>query len=142
MEITVEFWNEMARQMLLVSSLLSGFSIAVMASLLVSDKNDKIMNRILKATTLSAGCFLVTVFSMVQIVMITTPGGIFKNISGSDLIMPRIIGIVSFMIGLFALSIMIALSGWTKSKKVGRFTTVIGILTLILILSTMIQVGV
>jgi len=141
MVITLEYWNEMARQMLLVSSLLSGFSIAVMASILVSDKNDKLMNRILKSTTLSAGCFLVTVFSMVQIVMITTPGGVIKNISASDFVIPRIIGITTFMIGLVALSMMIALSGWTKSKKVGRFTTIIGILTLILILSTLIQVG-
>ena len=73
MEITLEYWNELGKQTLLITSLLSGFSITVVANLLVSDKNDKLNNRILKSATLSAGCFLVSVFAMVNIVMTTTP---------------------------------------------------------------------
>ena len=133
MEITLEYWNELAKQTLLITSLLSGFSITIVANLLVSDKNDKLTNRILKSATLSAGCFLVTVFAMVHIIMTTTPGGYIKNVSINDFQNARIIGILTFMIGLFSLSAMIGLSGWTKSKKVGIFTTTIGILTLIFI---------
>ncbi|MDH7448184.1 hypothetical protein [Aquimarina sp. 2201CG14-23] len=139
MEITLEYWNELAKQTLLISSLLSGFSITVVANLLVSDKNNKLFNLILKSATLSAGCFLVTVFTMVHIVMTTTSGGYIKNVSVDDFQIARIIGVITFMIGLFSLSTMISLSGWTKSKKVGRFTTAIGILTLILIFITMIR---
>lgn len=135
--MTLEYWNELAKQTLLIASLLSGFSIAVVANLLVSDKNDKLTNRILKFATLSAGCFLVSVFAMVQIVMITTPGGYIKNVSIDDFQIARIIGLSTFMLGLFALSTMIALSGWTKSKKVGIYTTTVGILTLLLIFATM-----
>ncbi|MGB1206365.1 MAG: hypothetical protein ACPG5B_11995 [Chitinophagales bacterium] len=141
MEITLEYWNELAKQTILISSLLSGFSITVVANLLVSDKNDKLTNRILKLATLSAACFLVTVFAMMQISMMTTPGGYLKNVVVSDFIVPRIIGILTFTIGLFSLTTMIALSGWTKSKEVGRFTTTIGILTLILTLVTMIRIS-
>ena len=122
MEITLEYWNELGKQTLLITSLLSGFSITVVANLLVSDKNDKLTNRILKSATLSAGCFLVSVFAMVNIIMTTTPGGYIKNVSLNDFQIARIVGMLSFMIGLFSLSIMIALSGWTKSKKIGRFT--------------------
>lgn len=139
--MTLEYWNELAKQTLLISSLLSGFSIAVVANLLVSDKNEKLTNMILKAATLAAGCFLVTVFAMVNIVMTTTPGGFMKNINVDNFQVARSIGMLTFMIGLFALSSMIALSGWTKSKKVGRFTTIIGILTLVLVLITMIRFG-
>ncbi|WP_378175312.1 hypothetical protein [Aquimarina sp. SS2-1] len=135
--MTLEYWNELAKQTLLISSLLSGFSITVVANLLVSDKNEKLTNQILKTATLSAGCFLVSVFSMVDIMMLTTPGGIIQNIGIDDFQVSRVIGVMSFMIGLFSLSTMIALSGWTKSKKVGMFTTFIGILTLILIFVTM-----
>ncbi|GAB1308584.1 hypothetical protein KH5_12670 [Urechidicola sp. KH5] len=141
MEITLEYWNELAKQTLLITSLLSGFSITVVASLLVSDKNDKLTNRILKSATLSAGCFLVTVFAMVDIIMTTTPGGYIKNVSIKDFQITRIVGILTFMIGLFSLSVMIGLSGWTKSRKVGRFTSIIGILTLILIFITMTKFG-
>lgn len=139
MELPIEYWNELAKQTTLISSLLSGFSITVVANLLVSDKNDKITNRILKTATLSAGCFLVTLFSMVQISMMTTPG-YFEVVTEKDLIVPRAIGMLTLMIGLFSLAAMIALSGWTKSKKMGRFTTIVGILTLLLIIVTLIRV--
>ena len=118
---------------------MSGFSIAVVANLLVSDKNEQLTNIILKAATLAAGCFLVSVFAMVNIVMTTTPGGYLQEVSVNDFQISRTVGLLTFMIGLFALTTMIALSGWTKSKKVGRFTTIVGILTLILIFVTMIR---
>ena len=142
MEITLEYWNELAKQTVLIISLLSGFSITVVANLLVSDKNNKLFNRILKSATLSAGCFLVSVFSMIQISMMTTSGGYIKNVSVNDFFVPRIIGTLTFMIGLFSLSVMISLSGWTKSKKVGIYTTVIGILTLLLIFIIMTRISV
>lgn len=137
--MTLEYFNELAKQTLLISSLLSGFSIAVVANLLVSDKNDRLTNIILKIATLAASCFLVSVFGMVNIIMSTTPGGFIKNVSLNDFQVSRIVGLLTFIVGLFALSAIIALSGWTKSKKTGRFTTVIGILTLILIFITMIR---
>jgi len=137
--MTLEYFNELAKQTLLISSLLSGFSIAVVANLLVSEKNEQLTNIILKAATLAAGCFLVSVFAMVNIVMTTTPGGYLQEVSVNDFQISRTVGLLTFMIGLFALTTMIALSGWTKSKKVGRFTTIVGILTLILIFVTMIR---
>ena len=142
MEITLEYWNALANQTILICSLLSGFSITVVANLLVSDKNDKLTNRILKSATLSAGCFLVSVFAMIQISMITTSGGYMKNVVANDFLIARIIGMTTFMIGLFSLTVMISLSGWTKSKKIGKFTTSVGILTLILIFITMIRISV
>ena len=121
--------------------MLSGFSITVVANLLVADKNDKLTNRILKSATLAAGCFLVSVFAMVNIVMTTTPGGYIKDVSLNDFQVARVVGMITFIIGLFSLTTMIALSGWTKSKKVGLFTTIIGILTLLLIFITMTRFG-
>ncbi len=141
MEITLEYWNELAKQTILISSLLSGFSITVVANILVSDKNDKLTNRILKSATLSAGFFLVSVFAMIQISMMTTPGGYLKDVVAKDFIIPRVIGMITFMIGLFSLTVMISLSGWTKSKKIGIFTTVVGIITLLLIFITMTRIS-
>ncbi|WP_299317876.1 hypothetical protein [uncultured Maribacter sp.] len=139
--MTIEYWNELAKQTILISSLLSGFSITVVANILVSDKNDKLTNRILKSATLSAGCFLVSVFAMIQISMITTPGGYIKDVVADDFLVARIIGMITFMVGLFSLTAMISLSGWTKSKKIGIFTTTVGILTLLLIFITMTRIS-
>lgn len=141
MQITLEYWNELAKQLILISSLLSGFSITVVANLLVSDKNDTLTNRILKAATLSTGCFLVSVFATVQIAMITTPGFPMKEVTENDFLIPRIIGIICFIVGLLSLTAVVSMSGWTKSKKVGRYTTFIGVLTLILILVTLVKIN-
>ena len=117
MEMTIEYWNELAKQTILVSSLLSGFSITVVANLLVSDKSDKLTNAMLKVATLSAGCFLVTVFAMIQISMLTTSGGFEQAITTNDFAVPRAIGMLTFMIGLFAITTMISLAGWSKSCR-------------------------
>ncbi len=139
--MTLEYWNNLANQLILISSLLSGFSITIVANLLVSKKNDKLTNRLLKISTISAGSFFVSVFSMTKILMITTPGGYLKNVTENDFLIPRLIGLMSFMIGLFALTALISLSGWTKSKKTGIFTTTIGIITFLLVLITIIDVN-
>lgn len=138
--MTLEYWNTLANQLILISSLLSGFSIAIVANLIVSERNNKINNRLLKTATISAGCFLVSIFAMTKISMVTTPGGYLKNITEDDFFIPRTIGMITFLIGLFALTTLISLSGWTKSKKIGIFTTTIGTITLLLALLTLVDV--
>lgn len=132
LELQPEYLNNIANQLIVISSLLSGFSIAVMANLLVTKSERKILNSILKVTTVAAACFLITVFAMTKIVMMTTEGYPLK-FENSDLDFPKIVGFAAFILGIITLTILIALSGWTKSKRTGIFTTIIGILTLITI---------
>ena len=135
-ELSFDYWNKLADQMIVISSLLGGFSIAVIANFLVSDTNTRLSRNIMKAAVLAAGSFLVSLFAMTNILMMTTDG-FFREITEGDLIVPRIIGIMTLLLGIISLVTMIALAGWTKSKSMGRFTTTIGILTLILILLMM-----
>jgi len=132
-EISLEYWNKLADQIIMISSLLAGFSIAVVANFLVSETNNRLMRNIMKFAVTAASFFLIALFSMTKILMMTTEGFPFK-VSGDDLMFPKLIGGISFFIGIISLITMVSLSGWTKSKKLGRFTTVIGILALILIL--------
>jgi len=134
--MTLEYWNNLANQIILISVLLSGFSITIVANLIVHEKNDRLTNGILKTATLSAGSFLVTLFAMTKIAMLTIPGGYLKNVTEADFFTTRIIGMTTFMLGLVCLSILIGLSGWTKSKRVGIFTTVVGVMTFLLMLLT------
>lgn len=133
LELEPEYLNKIANQMIVISSLLSGFSIAMMANLLVSKSEGKILNSILKVTTIAAACFLITVFAMTKVMMTTTVGYPLE-FESSDLDFPKIVGFAAFVIGIITLSVLIALSGWTKSKRTGIFTTIIGGITLILIL--------
>lgn len=131
--MTFEYWNKLADQTIMISSLLGGFSIAVIANLLVSEMNTRLSKSIMIASTLAASFFLVTVFAMTKLLMMTTNGYPLKVIE-SDLMLPRIVGMISFLLGIMSLISMISLAGWTKSKKMGQFTTAVGILTFIIIL--------
>ena len=132
-EITFEYWNKLANQTILISSLLGGFSIAVVANLLVAELNTRLIKSIMIFSTLSAGFFLITVFAMTKLFLMTTDGYPLKVVL-DDLLMPRVIGSTFFYLGILSLIAVISLAGWTKSKKMGSITTAIGVFTLVLTL--------
>ena len=132
-EMPLEYWNKLAHQIIFISSLLSGFSIIVIANLLIYETSNRITIYILKTATVAAGCFLATLFATTKVLMMTTPGNPM-NLAESDFILPRIIGNVTFHLGLISLAILISLTGWTKSKSTGIFTTAIGLVTFLIIL--------
>ena len=133
-EMSFAYWNELASQLILLTSLLTGFSIAVVANLIVSEAKNRITEYLLRIATVAAGCFLVSVFGMTSIVLITTEGYPLQ-IDENTIQWPQIIAGSTLMLGLLSLSALIGLSGWTKSRSVGIFTTIVGILTLLAILS-------
>ena len=132
-ELTFEYWNKLAEQTITISSLLGGFSIAVIANFLVSDLNTKLSKSIMAVSTLAASFFLITIFAMTNLLMKTTVGYPFKVVD-NDLMLTRVVGVIAFFIGIISLVALISMSGWTKSKKMGRFTTILGTITLLLIL--------
>lgn len=132
-ELTFEYWNKLAEQIITISSLLGGFSIAVIANLLVSETKTRLTNNIMAASTLAAGFFLITLFAMTKLLMMTTDGYPIK-VADNDLLFPRIIGVIALLFGIISLLTMVSMAGWTKSRKMGIFTTTIGILTFLFIL--------
>ncbi len=132
-EISFEYLNKLAEQTITISSLLGGFSIAVIANLLVSDTNTRLSKAIMVSSTLAACSFLITVFSMTNLLLKTTKG-YPTEILESGLLIPRVVGVIFFFLGIMSLLTMISLAGWTKSKGMGRFTTAIGVLTFLALL--------
>ena len=70
---------------------------------------------------------------MTKVLMMTTDGFPIK-VTEVDFKISSLIGGMTLLLGIMSLTTLIALAGWTKSKQMGRFTTVVGIFTLILIL--------
>jgi DMSO/TMAO reductase YedYZ heme-binding membrane subunit len=132
-EISFEYLNKLANQIIVIGSLLGGFSIAVIANFLVSDLNTRLSNNIMKASVLSASLFLVSVFAMTKVLMTTTDGFPLKVTTG-DIKTASTIGGITLLLGILSLIAIIAMAGWSKTKQMGRFTTIVGILTFILIL--------
>ena len=131
-DITLEWLKKLAETTITISALLSGFSIAIIANIIVSNLNTRISKSILIASTLSASFHLITLFAMTNILVKGTPGGP-TEMNSDDFLVTLILGSVTFYLGIICLTLIISLSGWAKSKKMGIFTTIIGIITLILI---------
>jgi hypothetical protein len=131
-EMSFEYWNKLADQIIEISSLLGGFSIAVVANLLVSDASSRLSKNIMKAAVLAASFFLISIFAMTKVLMMTTDGFPLKA-TEEGIKISSLVGGMTLILGIMSLITLIALSGWTKSKQMGIFTTVVGIFTFILI---------
>jgi hypothetical protein len=131
-EMSFEYWNKLADQIIVISSLLGGFSIAVVANLLVSDASSRLSKNIMKAAVLAASFFLISIFAMTKVLMMTTDGFPLKA-TEEGIKISSLVGGMTLILGIMSLITLIALSGWTKSKQMGIFTTVVGIFSFILI---------
>ncbi|MTI39205.1 hypothetical protein [Fulvivirga lutimaris] len=134
-ELPLEYWNKLSSQFILISVFLGGFSIAITANLLINQTEKRLYNVILKLATTSSSGFLTTVFSMTNIVLATADGSPI-SITQSELNTPRVIGFLGYLVGVLSLLTILGLSGWTKSKATGIFTTVVSAITFILFVVT------
>jgi hypothetical protein len=134
MEIPLDYLNKVANQTFFVSALLGGFSLSTIIMLIDNPTADRLRNNMLRLATVAASSFLVSIFSMTKILMMTTEGFPIA-VEYSDLATPRIIGLITFLLGILSMMGLISLSGWTKSKSLGIYTTIIGIISTILILT-------
>lgn len=120
-----------------ISALLCGFSLTILVLIFDKQNTDRFLVNIFRFSILASGAFLVSIFAMTDIFMMTTKGFPLA-VEDKDLIFPNLVGGISFFIGIVSISIIIALLGWTKSKPLGVFSTVIGVVTLIMIITMMI----
>lgn len=132
-ELSLEYLNKVANQTIFISALLGGFSLTVLVLLLENEKNSRLMVNIFRLATTATGAFLVAIFAMTKILMMTTKGYPFE-VQASQLTLPKIVGALTFLAGIISVIAIVALSGWSKSKKMGRFTTAIGGITLLFVL--------
>ena len=136
-ELPFEYMNKFASQIQFISALLCGFSLTVLVLFFDKKGSDKFINHIFRFSILATGTFLVSIFAMTNIFMMTTEGFPLK-VESKDLVFPNVLGNLSFLVGIISIAIIISLVGWAKSKKLGIFSTTIGMITLILIILMMI----
>jgi hypothetical protein len=135
-KLSFEYWNALASQLIVISSLLCGFSLSLIFVQPENESNQKIKSFIFKATVIAAAAFLISIFAMTKILMMTTKGFPFI-VNDEKLMLPRMLGFFTFITGIFSIIIIITLSGWSKSGHYKWFTVIAGILTLLSILSMM-----
>ena len=132
MELSNEYLNSLAQQLIFISAFLGGFSATILGTLIVSDNRSKYFRIMVVSSALAAMCFVVTLFGMTSIIFQTTDGYPLA-VDTPGLVVIRLIAIFTMLIGLISFTVCIASSGWLISKKIGRFTTAIGVIAFILI---------
>lgn len=132
-ELSFDYWNKLAGQLIVISSLLGGFSLSVIIPLIESKFENSVIPYIFRAVIIATASFLISIFAMTKILMLTTPGFPIK-VTNEDFLLPRIMGFTSFMIGILSIIAILFLSGWNKSGSLKRFSIIVAILTLVLIL--------
>ena len=135
-ELPFEYMNKFASQTQFISALLCGFSLTILVLLFDKKDSDKTIIHMFRFSIVATGSFLVSIFAMTNIFMMTTEGFPLK-VESKDLIFPNILGGISLLIGIISITIIISLIGWTKSKSLGIFSTAVGIVTLALIILMM-----
>lgn len=135
-ELPLEYLNQLSRQMLFISALLGGFSLTVVVMLMQNKDMGRLMMNLFRLAIVSTGSFLLAIFSFTRIIILTTEGCPLP-LPSRDFNMPRTVGSLCFLLGILAVILILVLAGWTKSKKMGWFTTVIGIVMLLGIFTMM-----
>lgn len=133
MVLPLDYFNKLASQFILISAFFGGFSESILETLIISKSDQKIVSHLILVSSLSAITFIVSVFSMTKLFMISTSGYPFDD-EGTSLLFPRLVGIIAFIIGIFSLIFVISLSDWMHSKRLGIATTTIGIVGVIFFL--------
>ncbi|MEL7340394.1 MAG: hypothetical protein AAGM67_07915 [Bacteroidota bacterium] len=133
LELSFDYWNKLASQLILISSLLGGFSLAVLISLLNVQESGRIINAMIRTAIIAATAFIICIFSLNKIILMTTEGYPLE-VSQGEIKFPQALGGIGLMIGLFSLLLIIALSGWRKSRSMGIFTTIVGVIAFILLM--------
>lgn len=139
-ELSLEYINQLASQIMLISTFLGGFSITTLTAILLSDKEGKLLNVLFVSTVISAASFIIAIFAMTSLIMFTTPGYPMA-VTDADMMLPRFGGILAFLVGILSLVFMIGLSGWLKSRKLGIVTTILAAITLIVFLLMNVRFG-
>ena len=70
-------------------------------------------------------------------IILMTTDGFPIPVDQQELKTLRTFGGLGFLFGMIAIMVMIALSGWTKSKALGWFSSIVGLITFLMIVYLM-----
>ena len=132
-ELELPYLNALASHLIYISAFLGGFAATLLGTLIISDKEGKLIKTLIISSALSAVSFIVAVMAMTSILLVTTKGYPLE-INPEDVVLKRAIGGLAMLLGLISLLVVISVSGWLKSKKLGFITSLVGIIGFVLII--------
>jgi hypothetical protein len=120
-----EYLAEIGRQLAGLSAFLGGFAAAFLGTMLTLSSARRVVGWAAGGAAVAAAAFAVAVVAATSLAIALHPlapaGAASRR---ADTAAARGIAGVSFMLGMYALLVTLALSGWVRSRRLGLVTTV------------------
>jgi hypothetical protein len=121
-ELAPEYLSEIARQIGSLSAFLGGFAAAFLGTLLALNAPQRVAGWAIAGAAFSALAFVVAVVACTMLVVVLHPQAP-ANAAGQGVGACRVLGLLGFMLGAYALLCSIGLSGWLRSRRTGLLTS-------------------
>lgn len=121
-ELNPAYLAEIARQIAFVSAFLGGFAATFLATLLFVNSTKKAAGWAIAGASFAASAFIVAVVACIMLAVTLSPEAV--EVEKSSILAARIIGMLSFLAGTYALLCSIGTSGWLRSRKTGIATSI------------------
>lgn len=118
-----DYLLEIARQLAFLSAFLGGFAATFLATLLVAGPADRMAGWTIGSAATAACAFIVAVIVSVTLTIVLHPSVPANVVAGSSVNAARVASTLSFGVGVYALLLSVGLSGWIRSPRSGRVTS-------------------
>lgn len=127
-QLPAAYFAELARQLAFVAAVLGGFAATFFGTLLAVNSSKRVASWAAGSAAFAAACFICATLTATFIatgIHPEAPAYVAADARGDA---PRLIMVLSLMLGLYALFGAIAAGGWIRSRAVGMATTAAALL--------------
>jgi hypothetical protein len=139
--LSTDYIAELGRQLATLSAFLGGCAAAFLATLLAADRTSRVAGAAAASAAIAAGTFIVAVVAATLVVMAAHPNAPAALTGGSQATVARAVAAFAFAVGIYALLASLGLSGWIRSRRLGRLTSTVAVLAGLLIAAVTTSIG-
>ena len=111
---------------------LGGFAATILVTLLLADTRSRVLSWIIGASALAACSLMVSVISSMMISLVLHPDAPIAMNRTASTDGARVVSVLGFVLGVYALLAAVGLSGWLRSRRLGLLTTTFAVLAIVL----------
>jgi hypothetical protein len=137
--VSPQYLNDAATGLSTVTAFLGGFAATYLATLLTLGHQGRVMTAAIASAAVAAVAFIVAVVTSIALTSILHPQAPGSAAAYSpDTMRATMFG--AFFVGILALLLSVGLSGWLRSRALGKITTTIAAAGVVLIIATLVRV--
>lgn len=140
-ELSPDYLAEIGRQLSTLSAFLGGFAIAFLGTVLGFGKPHPQAGRVAGSAAVAAAAFAVAVMAFTSLIIVLHPMAPANIKQTTNTSLARVVAILSFLVGIYALLLSLGMSGWIRSSRLGWLTTIVAALAALLTTLLFVQVG-